>query len=218
MRVRLVLGLTLALGLHAAAAEAGFNCSASAARIGVLGKTALEPVTANAGGTDCTAENKTLSGAATGLPAPVSAGALVAATEVYSTEKGVLASGGLADLRVLSLPTLPLTLPPVTVPDALKTLTVSLAAVKAAIPVLPDPLNTGIPNAVRDSIPASVTVDASAAVQTLLPDGKLPTAELLRIRGAMAYAAGVCRSGVPTLENSAQVVGISVLGPGPARQ
>lgn len=213
MRVLLFLGLTIALVLPVSAAQAaGFNCSASAGRFSAFGAPAIEPVTANAGGSACVGENKSLTGPAAGLPAPVSAGAVVAATEIYSTEKGVLASGGIADLKVLSLPTLPITLPQVTIPDALKRLTIDLTAVKALIPVLPDPLNLGL-NAVRDSIPPGITVDASAAVQALLPSGgKLPNVELLHIRGAMAYAAGVCKDGSPTVNGSSQVSGISVLG------
>jgi hypothetical protein len=141
MRVRLFVGLLIALAVPVSSAEAaGFNCSASAGRFSALGQAAIEPVTANAGATACTAADNSLGALpASGLPvvSPISSGAVVAATEVYSAEKGVLATGGLADLRVLSLPTLPIALPAVTIPaavrDALKT-TVSLTAVKALIP------------------------------------------------------------------------------------
>lgn len=208
MRVPLFVGLTIALAIPISSAEAaGFNCSASAGRVGALGASAIELVTANVGAAECVAETRTLTGAASGLPAPVSAGAVVAATEVYSTEKGVLASGGLADLRVLSLPTLPITLPQVTVPAALKSLSVSLTAVKDVL----DPLHLGL-DPVVNAIPSTVTVDASAAVQSLLPGGKLPNVELLHVRGAMAYAVGVCKDGSPTVDGASQVSGISVLG------
>jgi hypothetical protein len=190
--------------LGASSAEAGFGCAASAGRLSVLGAANVEPVTAGGSG-DCPGETNSLSGAATGLPAPLSAGALVAATEVYSAQKAVLASGGVADLAVKALPTLPITLPQVTIPTELKTLSVDITAIKNLI----DPTHL---NPVVNALPSSVTVDASAAVQTLLPDGKLPNIELLHVRGAMAYAVGSCQSGAPAVSGQSQVAGISVLG------
>jgi hypothetical protein len=211
VRVAPFVGLTLAIALiGASSAQAGFGCSASAGRLSVLGAVNVEPVTAGGSG-DCPGETNSLSGPAAGLPAPLSVGALVAATQVYSAQKAVMASGGIADLAVKALPTLPITLPQVTVPDALKHITVDLSTVKSAIPVLPDPTNLGL-NDVRNSIPASVSVDISAALNALLPDGKLPNVELLHVRGAMAYAVGSCQGGSPAVSGQSQVAGISVLG------
>jgi hypothetical protein len=191
-------------GLTASSAQAGFNCSASAGRITVLGQT-VEPATANAGGTECTGENSTLTGPAAGLPAPFSAGSVVATTEVIPAQKSVVASGGLADVKVSALPTLPITLPPVTVPDALKTVSVDLSALKALI----NPLNV-IP--AINALPSSLTIDASGAVGALLPDGKLPSLDLLRVKGVMAYAAGSCQGGSAVVAGSSSVAGVNVLG------
>lgn len=133
----LVLSLLIALAAGHSTAQAGFSCSAAAAKITVLGQT-VAPVTANANGVECTAENRTLTGKDTGLPAPLGAAALVAATEFYSAQKSILATGGVADLGVSALPTLPIELPQV--PDAVKNAvaaavpSINLAPVKAAIP------------------------------------------------------------------------------------
>jgi hypothetical protein len=133
-------------------------------------------------------------------------GTVVASTEVYSVQKAILARGGVADLTVDALPTLPITLPQVTVPDALKRITVDLSAVKAAIPALLDVTD------IRNTIPSSVNVDIAALVNAVLPGGKLPNLELLSIHGAMAYAVGSCQSGTAVVNGSSQVAGIKVLG------
>ena len=257
MRVAPLFCLTLAIaGLGASTAQAGFGCSSSAGRLTVLGQK-VEPVTANAGNADCSADVKTLSGDALGLPTPLSASALVAATEFYPVQKSIVASGGLADLRVKALPDLPIALPTVEIPqavrDALLGTKVNLAPVKGAIPVLPTNLVTNLPtnqiidllnpllntlgevnasnaanaatnaanqatntanaavNALRAAIPDEVTLN-DTILAALLTDLKLPNVDLLRIQGAMAYAAGSCQSGVPTVSGSSQVAGISVLG------
>jgi hypothetical protein len=213
VRVAPIVGLTLFIAaLSASSAQAGFNCSASAGRITVLGQH-VEPATANASGTACTAQDSSLSGPAANLPAPFSAGTLVATTEVVPAQKSVVASGGIADLKVGSLPTLPITLPQVTVPDALKTVTVDISAVKTAIKTALDPLNLNLPIvAPLLSQPSTITVDASGAVGALLPDGKLPTVDLLRVKGVMAYAAGSCQGGAPVVAGSSAVAGLNVLG------
>jgi hypothetical protein len=200
VRLSPVVGVTLLIAAFgASSAQAAFNCSASAGRLTVFGQK-VEPVTANSGAAECVGETKTLTGPAAGLPAPVSAAAVVAATEFYPAQKAIVASGGVADLRIGSLPTLPIQLPQVTIPDSLKTVSVSLAAVKALNPAVLGPL------------PASIDVDVSAAVQALLPNGQLPTAELLRVQNVVAYAAGSCLGGAAAVSGSSQVAGISVLG------
>lgn len=253
-----------ALSAAATAQAAGFGCSASAARITVLGQK-VEPVTANASGTQCVGESRSVTGQDLGVPAGLAIAGLAANTEFHPVERSVVASGGVADLRVSALPSLPIALPQV--PDAVKNAvsaavpSVSLAAVKNAIPVLPTNLATNLPtnlvtsvaqlalsnpllnptqlqalsdqnaatnaanaatnaanqatnaanaalNAVRASIPDTIAVDTSILDGIL----KLPTAELLRIRSAVAYAAGSCSSGRATVAGESTVAGVSILG------
>ncbi|MFL5847133.1 MAG: hypothetical protein ACJ762_20840 [Solirubrobacteraceae bacterium] len=205
MRVSPVVCLTLLIAaLSASSAQAGFNCSASAGRITVLGQK-VEPVTANAGATECAGADATLTGPAAGLPAPFTASAVVASTTFVPAQKSIVAQGGIADIKVAALPTLPIALPPVTVPDALKTVSVDISALKTLL----NPLNI-IPAV--SALPSTVTLDASAAVNALLPDGKLPTVDLLRVKGAMAYAAGSCQGGAASVAGSSSVAGINVWG------
>ena len=149
MRVLRVLCLSLTIGgLFASTAQAGYGCSASAGRLTVMGQK-IEPVTANAGNADCSADVATLSGDGLSLPTPLSADALVSATEFYPVQRTILASGGVADLRVKALPDLPIALPTVEIPAAIRTAlsgtVVNLAPVKAAIPELPTNLATDLP-------------------------------------------------------------------------
>jgi hypothetical protein len=325
MRLRL-LAPALALAALAAAPSAhaaGFKCSASAMRVSVLGQ-ATEPVTANPAGTNCAGDSETLTGAAAGFTGPLSLGALIATTEVFPAKKSVVATGGVADLRVGSLSSLPITLPAVTVPDSVRDaianalkLDLDLAPVKGLIPAVPDTvqnaanaalnaanLATNTANAVLnaanlatntanaatnaanlatntanaatnaanqalnilnaaailidpslalptnlptslptnlvvdlvtnlptnlpitlptslelhpgDVLPDSIAIDGSGtvngAINALLPDGKLPSVDLLRIQGALAYAAGACKSGTASVAGSSDVSGIKVLG------
>jgi hypothetical protein len=141
------LTLLIAAVAGTSSAQAAFNCSASAARITVLGQK-IEPVTANAGGTECAGESKTVTGQDLGLPAPLSLAGVAASTEFHPVERAVVASGGIADLKVAALPTLPIQLP--ALPDAVKNAvssavpSISLAPVKSAIPVLPTNLPTDL--------------------------------------------------------------------------
>lgn len=146
MRTFGVLSLSLLISaLLASSAQAGFGCSASAARLTVLGQT-IEPVTANAGGAECVGDAQALTTDALGLPLGLSAGALVSATEFFPVQKTIVASGGVADLRVKALPALPIALPKVEIPAAVKTALngvlsqIDLSGVKAvALDALPDP-------------------------------------------------------------------------------
>lgn len=250
----------------AQAQSAGYGCSASAARLTVLGKT-VEPVAANAGGATCIAETKTASGAAAALPVPLSVGTLVAATETSADLNAIRATGGVADFAI-STASLPIALPqiPAAVTDALDGVlkTIDLTAVKSALPVLPtnlatdlvtnlptnqvvnllDPLlaNAGLVaasnaanlatntanaalntanaatnaanaalNQVRASIPDSVTIDG-AALRNLLALPSLPKVDLLRVRGAVAYASGTCQGANAVISGSSKLLGLSVLG------
>ncbi|MFL5847132.1 MAG: hypothetical protein ACJ762_20835 [Solirubrobacteraceae bacterium] len=343
-----------AAGASASTAQAAsFKCSASAGRISVLGH-ATEPVTANTAGTACAGDNKTLTGPAAGFTGPLTLGALLASTEVFPAQKSVVATGGVADLKVAALPGLPITLPQVAVPDAARAalanalkVDVDLAPVKALIPVLdtslptnlvtnlvttlqtdlvenlpvnlptnlPVNLPTNLPtnllldllnplldtplkvlaandanaatnaantltnsanaatnaantltnaanlatntanaalnaanlatnaanlatnaantltnaanlatntanaalNAVRAAIPNSVAVDRSGALDgllgALLPSTPgLPNLDLLKVQGALAYAAGACKNGTASVAGSSSVTGLNVLG------
>ncbi|MCW2990782.1 MAG: hypothetical protein JWM73_1376 [Solirubrobacterales bacterium] len=211
MRVAPVVCLTLLIAaLGASSAQAGFNCSASAGRITVLGQK-VEPVTANAGAADCIGVSKTLSGPAAGLPAPFTAGAVVSSTQVLSATKTVLAQGGASDVKVSALPTLPIQLPKITVPDSLKAVTVDLAPLKASLLPL-DPLNLLGNTTIINAVPDTFTIDAKAAVEALAPALALPTLDLLDVQDAMAYAAGTCQGGSPVVSGSSSVAGLEVFG------
>ncbi|HUS22443.1 MAG TPA: hypothetical protein VMZ66_10580 [Aeromicrobium sp.] len=71
-------------------------------------------------------------------------------------------------------------------------------------------------NAVRAAIPGSVAIDGAggldSALATLLPDGRLPNVDLLRVQGAIARAAGACRNGAAVVSGSSTVSGITVFG------
>lgn len=271
MRALPLLGLTLSIVVLAAPAAqgAGFGCSASAGRITVLGQK-VEPVTANAGGLGCVGATSSLSGRDVVLPVPLSAGALVAATQVYPAQRSVLASGGAADLGI-GTSALPIELPQVpaavtaAIQGALRS--VDLTPVKSAIPVWATNLPTNLPtnlrtdytvadinlldpamdtlaellalndanaatnaanlatntanqainaanaalNQIRASIPDTVTVD-DAAIRSLLSVPSLPTIDLVRVRGAMAYALGSCQGGSPSVSGRSSIAGLKVLG------
>ncbi|MEY2515303.1 MAG: hypothetical protein QOJ89_2661, partial [bacterium] len=104
--------------LAPAASAATFGCEASAVRGTVLGATTIEPAVANRGAPACET-------AAAGLDAPLpvllTAGAVTAKT-TFSGPTGAQAAGaagGLADVRVLALPQLPITLPTAQISDTL---------------------------------------------------------------------------------------------------
>lgn len=267
MRIFPIGSLTLLIAAFSAStAQAGFDCSASGGRLTVLGKT-LEPVAVASPG-DCSADSRSLSGAAAGLPAPLSTQTIRAATDVLSAQKTVVASGGVADLAI-GTPSLPidLTKVPVGLIDTIRGAlpAVSLAPVKSAIPALPTNLVTNTPtltvpligqldplsgvlvtifnieavkaayaeenariidqnaanlatntanaavNALTASIPDAVALD-DTLLATLLNAAKLPTVDLLRVRSAMAYAAGACQGASPVVSGSSKLAGLTVLG------
>src|SRR4051794_29936406 len=113
------------------ARAAGFTCEASAIKLSVLGAKTLEPVTAIRGAESCADKTRTLTGKAAGLPLPVSIDIVIAGTTLTGpaddvSKQRVVAGAGVANLGVLSLPSLPIQLPAVTIPDALKTVHVDL--------------------------------------------------------------------------------------------
>lgn len=189
--------LTLAFAAPQASA-ATFGCEASAVRGTVLGTTTIEPVVANRGAAAC---ETVAAGLNSPLPLLLSAGAVTATTS-FTGPTGAQAggaAGGLADLRVLALPQLPITLPTAQISDTLGSVTVPLAGLLST-------LLGGLVN---------ISIDVRPALQALLPSGQLPTAELVRVQGAMAYATATCAGNTtPQLSGSSTVTGLSVLGQG----
>ena len=102
--------------------------------------------------------------------------------ETTAAGDAVSAMGGIADLRVKALPGLPIQVP---LPDlsAVPTVDVGLAS-----------------------------VDLEPIVRALLPDGRLPDADIVRVQGLVAYANGHCADGTAQLSGTSSVTGLSVLG------
>jgi len=187
----------VAVASPSAAVAASYDCEASALRGTLLGATAIEPVVANRGAGACATRTEGLDAPLAPLLTASAASARTAVSSSAGTETA-LAAGGLTDIRVLALPELPITLPTAQLAD-------SLGAVTVPITGLLQTLLGGIVN---------LQIDVRPALQALLPDGRLPRAELLRVQGAMAYAGATCTNGTPQLSGSSNVTGISVLGQG----
>ncbi len=177
----------LALLATAPAASATWTCEGSAIRGTVLGQATIEPLTANKGQSTCKPARAGLAGATASLPLPVAITALGAETTVENGDQPegrqkVGALGGIADLRVRALPELPIQIP---LPDLSQ-----FAEVNAGV----------------------VKVDLRQAIQNLLPNGRLPNADIVRVQGLVAYANGACVDGSPQLTGTSQVAGLTVLG------
>lgn len=176
-----------------ASAAASFNCDASALRGTVLTTAPIEPAVANRGQQSCKPARATITPSLGALPLGLSAIAGAAQTNLEGPadrvdQQKASAVGGIADLRVGALPELPITLP-----------TASLPTVPPIAVTLPLMLGTA-------------SVDVNAAIQALLPAGKLPTLDLVRVQTAIAYASASCQAGKAQLAGASQVAGISVLG------
>jgi len=192
--------LLASAGLPGAASAAELNCDASALRGTILTAPAIEPVTANRNQPTCKPVTAGLSTAA--LPLPLTAAAVVAQTSV-GTPSGpgqrASAFGGIADLSIRALPELPIALPVGSIPPV-PPVTVTLVPATPAVGLIP-------------AVPATTaTVDVQAAIRALLPNGKLPNAELLRLMVGAATAEAKCVNRATQLSGSSQVVGLSVLG------
>ena len=179
--------LVLALAVSAPAQAANWTCEGSAVRGTVLGSQTLEPITANKGAQVCAPSQVGGTGLTAALPLPVDVSALNAVTTLVGADGPVAtqkagAFGGITDLTVRALPELPIQIP---------------------IPALPT-----IPTV--DVLGQSVNL--APAVQALLPDGKLPNVDLLRLRAVSALAGGECADGVPVLSGTSNVAGITALG------
>src|SRR4051812_33582709 len=180
-----VVGVAAALVPTSGAAAATFNCDASAVRGTVLGQP-LEPVTANRGQPQC--RTASAGGSDIGLPTLLGGAALAASTAFSGPaarvdQQQAGAQAGVPALPALSLPALPIQLP-----------TGSLPAIPAV------------------SIPGVGSIDLTPAVKALLPNGKLPSLDLVHAQAIYSTATAKCVSGAPQLDGSSSVAGLSVLG------
>lgn len=193
LRLVAVAVAVLALGPAPARAAGTWQCEAGALTGSVLGQP-LPAVVANAGAPECRTDDASIGA---GLPDVLEADAIVASTR--AGERDALAVGGVANLRVRSLPTLPIALPDVPIPDEFGAVVVPLD-----LSVL-DPLDLL-------GLPTQITIDIRPAVEALLPDRQLPTADLVSVQAAIAYAAGACTNGRPALAGAPHVAGVQILG------
>lgn len=173
----------LAAGVQAAPATAA-TCESSALRGTVLGQV-IEPVVAGRGAGSCTTSAKTLADTGS-LPLPIAVSGLSAVTA--GDEPRALAAGGIASLEIRALPELPIRLP---VPE----LSAALGAVEVPLPGLL-------------GLPSKLTLDLRPALQALLPDGRLPNADLVSLGAVSAWAAGDCTK----LRSGSSVAGLQLLG------
>ena len=220
VRLSLVALIAASVGLATAApagADATFGCSASAARVTVLGVNTIEPTTANVGAPTCKTASSALSNALTGLnPAaagitPVSAQAVAASTS-YSdgngdpTKQAVQAVGGIAGLKLSTVPGIPgLSIDQISshVSSVLSGVTAINIPVPASVTTVLGLLNQ----------PLTVTADATKAVQALVPtDRVLAATDLLDVKAATAVAGASCVNGAPQVTGGSQLAGVSVAG------
>ncbi|HEX8122640.1 MAG TPA: hypothetical protein VF549_15380 [Solirubrobacteraceae bacterium] len=189
---RFVLAALLALvtltAVPSGAAAAGWTCEGSAVRGTVLGQVTVEPLTANKGQPACKAARAGLAGLTAGLPLPLAVTALGAETAITNPDQPagkqqVSALGGIADLRVRALPDLPLAIP---LPD--------ISSIPAVV------------------IPGVGSIDLKPAVAALLPNGKLPNVDIVRLQSLIAYANGQCTDGAVQLTGESRVASLTVLG------
>lgn len=185
--------LSVAAAAPAPASAAGsFNCEASALRATVLTLPPIEPAVANRGQQSCKPARAAITPSLGALPLGLSTITGAAQTNLEGPadrvdEQKAGAVGGISDLRVSALPELPITLP------------------TASLPTVP-PISVDVP------VLGTVSADVNAAIQALLPNGKLPTLDLVRVQTAIAYASASCQDGKAQLAGTSQVAGISVLG------
>lgn len=189
-----VLGLTGLLAAAPAPASAAYNCRASALRGTLLTAPPVEPIVANGGQATCRNSSASLLTTPGGLPVPLVAVGAAAETRLEEAadkrSSNASAVGGAADITVRALPTLPIQLPAGAVPTV-PTITIP------PIPLL---------------LPTGATADVNPAIKVLLPDNKLPTADLVRVQSAIAYATASCREDKVTLDATSQTAGLSILG------
>lgn len=199
------------LALTSSAEAAGYGCSSSALKASVLSSPALEPTTANRGVGGCQDDQSTLSDPLHALGLPVSASAVAAYTSLAGTgiDQSALAAGGVTDLKVLALPSLPVNIDQIVAPVSAVVggVTVPLAAIPVTVPAPVSAVMTLL------GLPTTVTVDLSQAVQSLVPAARaLPSTELLGVQSAMAYAGAACQDGAPVLTGVPKLAGLTIAG------
>ena len=199
----LAVALAAALLPAPARAASAFTCEASALRGAVLTAPAFEPVTANQGQPVCRNAKAGGADALAGLPLPIALSAAAAQTAVSGSDaqpgsQKATAVGGLVDARVQTLPALPLKIPIPPIPEQLKTITIDPAQI-------PNPLHLPLPS-------QPITISIEEALTALLPDGALPSADVVRVQSAVAYATASCQAGRLATVGSSQVAGLTVLG------
>jgi len=188
---------------HAAPA---FNCDASALRVQILTAPAIEPVTANRGAATCANVDATPAQLPAGLP--LGASVLLAKTSLSGDGQTAGAAGGVANLSIGAATALaPLTS---AIMGPINAAVANIAPVPITVPATPGvALLPGVPP-VGGTPAVTASVDIRPAVTALL--AALPTADLLDLQGAVAFAQAKCVSGQPQLSGSANALGISVLG------
>lgn len=179
------------------AQAAGYDCEASALRVSILNGTALEPLVANRGVGTCVNADKTLATLPVGLPV-LGAELATALTKItgdtIQTQQAV-SVGGIGHLKVKALPELPIALPTPLIADSLQAVSVPLTA----------PLSTllGTDN---------ITIDLRPAINSLLPDGKLPNVDIVDVTLAQASATAGCVGGRAQLAGASNILGLKILG------
>lgn len=199
------LAATLVAAAPASADAQALGCDASALRAALLTAPPIEPVTANRGAPDC--ETRTAGISLQQPTSPLTVDALAARTTSVrpagrNDQQTAQALGGITDARVRALPVLPIQLPTAQLDAALGAVAVPLPV--PAVPALPIP---GVP-----ALPSSITVDLRPALQALLPDGRLPNLDLVRVQTAIAYAGARCVEGQAVAAGDSRVAGLTVLG------
>ena len=171
----------------AGASAAGWVCEASALRAQVLDQAPVEPAPANRGAGDCK-EAAGGGGFLPQLPIDVYATALTANTVLAGPiagpvqDQAATAQARLADVRVASLPQLPID--------------------------LPDPDFSGVA-AIQTPVGR---VDLRPALEALIQPRALPELDLLRVQAAHAEAAASCVGVVPRFSGKSAIASASVNG------
>ena len=201
----LLIGSVSAASLMAASTPAhaapAFNCDASALRAQILTVPPIEPVTANRGAATCANVDATPAQLPAGLP--LGASVLLAKTSLSGDGQTAGAAGGVANLSIGAATALaPLTS---AIMGPINAAVANIAPLPITVPGAP-----GLPPGIPATPAVNASVDIRPAVTALL--AALPTADLLDLQGAVAFAQAKCVSGQPKLSGSANALGISVLG------
>jgi hypothetical protein len=178
---------TAALAVPTSAAAQGWTCEASAFAGSVLTSPREAPISANRGQPACATA---VAGPATpaGFPLPLSGSLLSAQTRLDGPagdpgQQTAFAAGGLAELRVRSLPALPFSVP-----------------------------QPGFGDMGAVTVPGVGSVDLRPALQALVPARQLPDLDLVRVQGARAEVTGRCVDGAPQLTSTASVARLTING------